>query len=410
MKTVRLFPTQQPSRVSAGHPWAFAGEIDRKHAPINDGADVELLDVRGRSLGAGLWSNRSQIAWRRYSREARSFNAGFINEALEAALARREGGAEFKVQGSKFKVQSSKVNVPAGGAFRRLVWSEADGLPGVVIDQFDDVFVVQSLTAGAARAEPEVIAWLRHRFSPAEIILRNDAPTRQRDNLPLEVKTVSGAPFAPRWFNIEGVEYLLDFAGGQKTGFYLDQREQHVRVAQYAAGARVLDCFCNQGGFALQAARAGAKSVLGLDSSAECIAAAAGNAERNGLAGTARFEKANVFDWFTANKETDERFDLIILDPPPFARDKASLDGALRGYKELNLRALKLLAQGGVLATYSCSQRVGVELFLETLADAAGDARRDVALLEITGQPSDHPALLNFPESHYLKGAIVCAR
>jgi 23S rRNA (cytosine1962-C5)-methyltransferase len=374
--------------VQSGHPWAFAGEIDRQGISLADGDCVELRDARGRSLGAGLWSNKSQIAWRRYSPEARPFDAAFLDEALNAAVARRS------------------ADVP----FRRLVWSEADYLPGLVIDQFDSVFVAQALTTGADRALPIITTWLRNTFAPREIILRNDATQRLRDALPLEVRTQSGTPFAPEWFRIEGVEYQIDLAGGQKTGFYLDQREQHLHIAKFAPGRRVLDGFCNQGGFALHAARAGAASVLGIDSSGECIRAASRNAVRNGVNAKVRFLCENMFDWFTNQRsETDGAgcYDLIVIDPPPFARSKDAMDGALRGYKELNLRALRMLAPKGILATYSCSQRIGIESFLAVLTDAAADARRDARVLEITGQPPDHPVLLNFPESHYLKGVIL---
>jgi 23S rRNA (cytosine1962-C5)-methyltransferase len=367
--------------VLEGHPWAFAGEIDRRNQTLEDGEGVELCDTRGRSQGSGIWSNRSQIAWRRYSREARPFDAAFLDEALRGALARR----------------------PAG-RYRRLVWSEADHLPGLVVDQFDRVLVVQTLTVGTELVLPQITAWLQENLAPSEIVFRNDATSRQYDGLPLEVRTASGKPFAPDWFRIEGVEYFLDLAGGQKTGFYLDQREQHLRVASFAKGRRVLDGFCNQGGFALQAARAGAVDVLGIDSSEECVQAAGRNADRNKL--KPRFLRANMFDWFTENRE-GVAFDLIVLDPPPFARNKDALEGALRGYKELNLRALRLLAPNGILATYSCSQRVGTSDFLAMLGDAAADARRTARVLEITGQPADHPVLLSFPESHYLKGAIL---
>jgi 23S rRNA (cytosine1962-C5)-methyltransferase len=392
MEILHLKPNR-PARVLHGHPWVFAGEVEPRRRRPENGESAELLDDRGRSLGTGIWSNTSQIAWRRYSRAVRPFDSVFVAWALGAALARRPEGR-----------------------FRRLVWSEADHLPGLVVDQFDTVLVIQALTAGADRIQDIAADWFRKNLTPAptEIIFRNDASAREREGLPLGTRTASGTPPAPGWFQIEGVDYQLDLANGQKTGFYLDQREQHLRVATYARGRRVLDAFCNQGGFALQAAKAGAASVLGVDSSQDCIQTATGNATRNGLTATTRFQCANMFDWFTKNRPTRDDdpaathpFDLIILDPPPFARDKNAMPGALRGYKELNLRALKLLAPGGILATYSCSQRIGIESFLALLAEASADARRDTRLLEITGQPADHPVLLDFPESHYLKGAIL---
>jgi 23S rRNA (cytosine1962-C5)-methyltransferase len=413
MKVVRLKP-QRACRAAAGHPWAFAGDVALANAQrVADGESVELRDAGGRSLGAGVWSNRSQIVWRRHSRAPRPFDAAFVAEALAAAVARRgfaaTGGHATGGAGDA-TAATAATGASAGGDFQRLVWSEADNLSGLVVDKFGDVLVMQALTVGADNALPVAAEWLRERFAPREIIFRNDAPVRARDGLPLETRTLTGGAFAPAWFRIEGVEYLLDLQGGQKTGFYLDQRPQHPHVARFAKGRRVLDAFCNQGGFALHAAKAGAADVLGLDISAACVAAAAGNAVRNAL--PARFEQANVFDWFTRARAergstAGAQFDLIILDPPPFARSREAFDGALRGYKEINLRAMQMLAPGGILATYSCSQRVEPPVFAEVLAEAAADARREVRLIEETGQPPDHPVLLGFPESRYLKGAIL---
>ena len=384
MKQIRLKLAKRPARVLRGHPWVFSGEIETP-PKIEDGVAAELLDARGNSLGAGIWSGKSQIVWRRFSRVVREWDADFLAAALEKSVARRGNAPECC----------------------RLVWSEADSLPGLVVDKFEDTLVVQALTVGADRLLPRVAEWLDAKFAPAEIIFRNDAPTRRFEGLESRVSFWRDRAHAPRWFRIDGLEYFLDLANGQKTGFYLDQREQHSRVARaFAKGRSVLDACCNQGGFAMQCSRAGAAEVLGVDVSDAAIEACRKNCARNGI-GNASFESANLFDWFGENR--DRRFDLVILDPPPFARSKDALEGALRGYKELNLRALKMLTPGGVLATYSCSQRVGDELFLDVVSSAARDAKRDVRLLEVTGQPADHPSLLNFPESRYLKGLIVQA-
>ena len=385
MRTIRL-KSQSQGRVLSGHPWVFASEIHPHKHPLVDGDCVELYDAQERLLGSGLWSGRSQIAWRRYSHASRPFDEVFIAETLRKAVERR---------------------VP--GRFRRLVWSEADHLPGLVVDQFDSTLVVQALTAGVDRALPAITSWLSKNLGATEIVLRNDVPSRLHDGLPLGVCTLSGHLLPPNWFRIEDVEYLLDLTGGQKTGFYLDQREQHLRVARLARGRRVLDGFCNQGGFALQAARMGAAEVLAIDSSEECTGAVARNASRNGLDGRIHPLRANMFDWFTQQRtgQGDSTFDLIVLDPPPFARNREAMDGALRGYKEINLRAMHMLSSGGILATYSCSQRVSTRMFMTMLGEAALDARRTVRVLEVTGQPVDHPVLLNLPESHYLKGAIL---
>lgn len=384
MKQIRLKLAKRPARILQGHPWVFAGEIETP-PKIEDGVAVELLDTRGNSLGAGIWSGKSQIVWRRFSRVVREWDGEFLSAALEKAIARR-GNA-----------------LPCC----RLVWSEADSLPGLVVDKFEDTLVIQALTVGADKQLPFIADWLDRKLSPAEIIFRNDAPTRKFEGLELGISFYKDKIHTPRWFKIDGLEYFLDLANGQKTGFYLDQREQHSHVAKrHAAGRNVLDACCNQGGFAMQCSRHGAASVTGIDISAAAIEASRKNCERNGIT-NANFEVANLFDWFGNNR--DRRFDLIVLDPPPFARSKSALEGALRGYKELNLRALKMLTPGGILATYSCSQRIGIERYIDVVSSAARDAKRDVRLLEITGQPADHPSLLNFPESHYLKGLILQA-
>ena len=383
MKQIRLKRSARTPRVVFGHPWVFSGEIETPPR-VPAGEAVELLDARGHSLGSGIWNPASQIVWRKFSSEKRAWGEDFLAEALAKAVAKR---------------------APAP-ASRRLVWSEADALPGLVVDRFEDALVVQTLTAGADKMLPFIAAWLDENLSPSEIIFRNDAPSRRFEGLELSVSFHENKPHVPRRFDIEGVRYFLDLAGGQKTGFYLDQREQHVNAAKFSRGKSVLDACCNQGGFSFQCARAGAAQTLGIDVSAPAIEVCRRNAAENGFRNCA-FETANLFDWFGENRE--RRFDLIVLDPPPFARTKDALAGALRGYKELNLRALKMLNPGGVLTTYSCSQRVGTEKFIDVLSSAAHDARRRVTLLEITGQPEDHPALLNFPESRYLKGLILRA-
>ena len=289
--------------------------------------------------------------------------------------------------------------------FQRLVWSESDDLPGVVVDQFGETLVVQIQTLAMEKRSVTIGDILTELSGATEIIFRNDANIRKLEGLPLEVHTRTGAAWAPRWVRIDGLEYWLDLQGGQKTGFYLDQRPQHAAVAKYAPGKRVLDAFCNQGSFALHCARAGAAAVRGLDSAFDAVGQAKKNAERNGLA--AEFVAANVFDWFTAQRDAAPAWDLVILDPPPFAKSKSALEGALRGYKEINLRAMKALAPGGVLATYSCSHHMQDTQLREVLAEAAADARRRVHVIEWCHQPADHPVLVTMPESEYLRGYIL---
>jgi 23S rRNA (cytosine1962-C5)-methyltransferase len=371
------------SRVLSGHPWVFGNEVETLAPTEHDGEVIELRDRTGRFLGSGIYNSKSQIVWRRLSRDRVALDESFIRGALERALARR-GGVDTK-------------------ANRRLVWSESDDLPGLVADQFGDTLVVQVQTLAMDRRAGMIVETLAARTGAAEVILRNDASIRRLEGLPLAVSTRSGKAWEPRWHRIDGFDYWLDLQSGQKTGFYLDQREQHAAVAKHAKGRRVLDAFCNQGSFALHAARSGAAMVRGLDSAFDAITQAKRNAERNGVA--AEFESVNVFDYFGAKR--DETWDLIVLDPPPFAKSKSALDGALRGYKELNLRAMKALAPGGLLATYTCSHHMQDAELRSVLADAAADAKRKVQVLEFCHQPTDHPVLVTMPESEYLRGYIL---
>jgi 23S rRNA (cytosine1962-C5)-methyltransferase len=381
MKSPLLRIKNPRARALRGHPWVFAGEVESLPDPSHDGQAVPLHDLRGRLIGYGLYNSRSSIVWRFFSATATDCDADYLRTALTASIARRDGD-------------------PA----RRLVWSEADGLPGLVVDRFGDTLVVQTLTLGMEQRLETILGILETLLAPATIILRNDAPSRQHEGLEAYARVARGESGAVA-ITLDGVQYSLDLLGGQKTGFYLDQRSQHVRVGALARGRTVLDACCNQGGFALQCALHGARSVLGVDSAAHAIEAARRNAATNQLA--VEFEEANIFDWFTAHREA--RFDLIILDPPSFAPNRKALSGALRGYKELNLRALRALNPGGILATYACSHHIDAGTYYALLEEAAFDARRQVRLLEETGQPPDHPTLLNFPESRYLKGALLQA-
>jgi len=371
------------ARVLSGHPWVFANEVEAPLPPESDGEVVECRDRNGRLLGTGICNGRSQIVWRRLSRERVALDEAYLRGALARAVARR-----------------------APGAFRRLVWSESDELPGVVVDQYGDAVVVQIQTLAMERRSALIGELVHDLLRPGEVIFRNDSQIRRLEGLESEVHTRSGRPWEARWAAVDGLETWLDLMGGQKTGFYLDQREQHAVVARFCAGRRVLDAFCNQGSFALHAAKAGASSVLGLDSAPEAIDAARRNAERNGAA--ARFEVANVFDWLNdPSNRPGPAWDVIILDPPPFAKSRSALEGALRGYKEINLRALQRLSPGGVLATYSCSHHMQDADLRGVLSAAAADARRRARVLEFCHQPADHPVLISMPESEYLRGYIL---
>jgi 23S rRNA (cytosine1962-C5)-methyltransferase len=382
--SLKLRPNARP-RVLTGHPWVFGNEVEALLPAEHDGEVVECRDRNNRLIGTGIYNSKSQIVWRRLSRDRVTLDAAYLRAALERAIARR-----------------------APSPPRRLVWSESDDLPGVVVDQYGDTLVVQVQTIAMEKRSAVLGDVLAELLQPAEIIFRNDAPIRRLEGLPLEVHTRSGKAWEPRWVTIDGFDYWLDLQGGQKTGFYLDQRAQHLAVAKYCRGARVLDAFCNQGAFALHAARAGASEVLGLDSAEDAVAAARRNVTRNAV--TAEFTIANVFDWFNdPARNIEPLWDVIILDPPPFAKSKSALEGALRGYKEINLRALQRLVPGGVLATYTCSHHMQDAELRHVLTEASADARRKLRVLEWCHQPPDHPVLATMPESEYLRGYIVRA-
>jgi len=379
--SIRL-PARSRARAANGHPWVFANELREPLPEALAGEACDLRDARGHFLGSGIANPHSVIAWRRFSRESRDFDAEYLREALGAAVARR-----------------------ADEPLRRLVWSESDGLPGLVVDQYEDLLSVQIATLAIDRRSRIVGELLEELVSPQEIVWRNDAPARRREGLPLGVETRSGKAAEPRFVRVGEVELWLDAMAGHKTGLYLDQRHEYARVAGVAAGRRVLDCFCYGGGFALHCARAGAASVLGLDASEAAIATARRAALRNGLADAVELRAVNVFDHLSA--ERDARYDLVVLDPPPFARSQRTLDRALRGYKEIHLRALRLLEPGGILVTYTCSHHLGRDAFLGLIGAAAFDAHRSVRVLEHCHQPPDHPILPGMPESEYLRGFMI---
>lgn len=382
---LKLIARTRP-RILRGHPWVYANEIQQMLPREFDGQAIPLRDARGRFLGLGVYNSNSQICWRRFSRVemANGFDGAFLEEAIRRA------------------VEWRKRNVP--GKFRRLVWSDADFIPGLIVDQYDEVLVVQAVTLAVDMRLEAIARILESLLRPREILFRNDAPVRKLEGLKEVVSTRSGKRLPAQWYTIDGVEYFLDLERSQKTGFYLDQRLQHLLVGGMAKGRRVLDGFCNQGSFGLQSARHGAREVLAIDSSEDCIKLVQLNAGKNQL--PIQAVKANLFDYFT-EQGRDQHFDLIVLDPPSFARNRQALNGAIRGYKELNLRALQMLSPGGLLATYSCSQHVDGPTFEQIVHDAAADARREIRVLEICAQPSDHPVLLNLPESRYLRGMIL---
>jgi 23S rRNA (cytosine1962-C5)-methyltransferase len=383
--TVILHPGRE-ARLAGGHQWIYAGEIRSMDGTAQPGDVVDVRAADRTFLGRGYFNPRSTIAIRLLTRQREAIDDAFFRRRLEGALALRR-------------------RVVSGTTACRLVYSEGDGLPGLVVDRYGDLLVVQVLTLGMARQQERLVRMLQELAQPAAIYGRNDVPVRRLEGLPQEAGFLAGE--APVLVDIEegGLRFRVDVARGQKTGFYLDQRENRQAVEAYARG-EVLDAFCYTGGFALHAARAGAR-VLGVDSSAEAVAAAAAHARWNGLAERCTFQTGNAFDILRALAREGPHFDAVILDPPAFAPSRRALPRAAAAYKEINLRALKLLRPGGILVSCSCSAHVSEELLCALVAEAAFDARRRVRLLEARGQSRDHPVHPGMPETRYLKCLIL---
>jgi 23S rRNA (cytosine1962-C5)-methyltransferase len=390
LPTVLLKPGEA-DRVVAGHPWIYHGSIMRLTAAVVDGAIVQVKDHRQRLLGVGFYNSKSRIHVRMFARERVEVDREFFEQRIRAALAVR------------------KRHLPRATSFR-VVNSESDFLSGLIVDCYEDVLVVQCSSLAMDQRKADIVAALRTVLSPRAILERSDVASRKFEGLPEASGTLEGEFTDELRVQLNGLSFTPDLQSGHKTGLYLDQQENYQRVADYAAGAQVLDCFSFVGGFALHAARAGAAHVHALDQSSDAIAAAQRNAEANGLSKKCTFETVNVFDWLKAqtvvkpNEKIIPRFDLIILDPPSFTRNRASVPDALRGYKEIHLRALKLLKPGGTLATFCCSHHVHAQTFQDVILSAAFDTRRLLRRTAVFTQSADHPVIPMIPETEYLKG------
>lgn len=367
-----------------GHPWIYRSDvIERPDVPA--GA-VLVHDQRQRPLGWALWSPRSEISLRLLDRDAgATIDAAWWKRRIAAAVARR---APLAMDASAY----------------RLIHGEGDALPSLICDRYDRWLVVQLMSAGLEHFRREIVAALEHVVAPAGILARNDVPLRGKEGLPVGVELLAGDVPHEVEVHEHGVRYLAAPWDGQKTGAFLDQREARRAIGTLARG-RALDCFSYHGSFALHLARR-ATHVIALDTSAHALARAAENAALNGLRNVEPLE-ANAFDYLKSAEQRGERFDTIVLDPPAFAKTKSSLPAALRGYKEINLRGMRLLSSGGAMLTASCSYHLTRPLFLEMIQSAAADSGRRIALRELTGQPLDHPEVLTIPETGYIKGAIV---
>jgi 23S rRNA (cytosine1962-C5)-methyltransferase len=390
LTTVLLKPGEA-DRIVAGHPWIYHTEILRLTAPVADGELVQVKDHRQRLIGTGFFNSKSKINIRVLSPERVEVNEKFFEERIRAALAVRQ------------------KHLPAATSFR-VVNAESDFLSGLIVDKYEDVLVVQISSLGMDQRKAQIVAALQKVFSPRAILERGDMATRKFEGLNAAEGVLAGEFSGPISVNLNGLIFETDLIGGHKTGMYLDQQVNYEAVAHFAKYAQVLDCFSFLGGFGLHAARAGAAHVHLLDQSADAIAAATRNAAANDLAGKCSFEAVNVFDWFKAktavkpHEKVIPRFDLIVLDPPSFTRNRASVPDALRGYKEIHLRALKLLKPGGTLATFCCSHHVDIVTFQDVILSAAYDTRHVLRRVATYAQSPDHPVIPMIPETEYLKG------
>ena len=390
LPTVLVRPGEA-DRIVAGHPWIYSGSVLRLTHPAEDGALVQVKDHRQRFLGAGFYNSKSKIAVRLLGPERMTVDEAFFEERIRTALAVRQ------------------KHLPRASSFR-VVNAESDFLSGLIVDKYEDVLVIQTSALGMDQRKAEIVRVLQKMFSPRCVLERNDTAFRKFEGLADANGILAGSLAGPVAVKLNGLKFETDMLGGHKTGLYLDQQVNYQRVAELAQGAQVLDCFSFLGGFGLHAARAGAAHVHLLDQSADAIAASTRNAAANGLAEKCSVETVNVFDWFKAqtavkpHEKVIPRFDFIVLDPPSFTRSRAAVPDALRGYKEIHLRALKLLKTGGTLATFCCSHHVDAVLFQSVILDAAYDARRILRRVAAYTQSPDHPVIPAIPETEYLKG------
>ncbi len=369
------------ARIFHGHEWVYASEIKKAFGNPQPGDVITLKDFRDRPLGSAIYNPASQIVARRFSRRRQDLDLDFFTRRIQQAANLRK-----ELEG-------------IDETLCRIVWSESDGIPGLIVDRYGDHLCVQTTTLAMDMRKDLIRDALVAVLSPKSITLRNDSPLRKAEGMEQEIELIHGAN--PGTFTVEAndLKYEIDLIDGQKTGLYLDQLQAHLEVAKLSKGLRVLDCFTNQGGFALACAKAGAAKVTAVDISGPACAAARKNAELNGL--EIEVIEANVFDFL---KAAEPEYDLIILDPPSFTKNKKTLMDAMRGYKEIHLRSLKLLDKGGLLSTFCCSHHASRELFLENLASASVDAKKSLRLVAEHTQRPDHPVLITIPETSYLKG------
>jgi 23S rRNA (cytosine1962-C5)-methyltransferase len=388
------------ARIFHGHDWVFSGEVLKVFGQPNDGDVISLKDGKDHLIGSAIYNSKSQIVARRFSRRKQDLDLDFFQRRIAQAVEyRARRGIDPRLC--------------------RLVWSESDGLPGLIVDRYGDHLVLQTLTLAMEQRKELIVRALEGgaslqlanrddascKLAPPSIIERNDAPVRRAEGMELRSGMLRGESPNDIEIEVAGLNLQIDLLHSQKTGFYLDQLPNYAAVAQHARGRRVLDCFSSQGAFALACARAGASEVVGVEVGAGSIRAAKENAVRNQL--EVRWIEQDVFQFLRGAEKAEEQFDLIILDPPSFTKTKGGLHDALRGYRELHVRAFKLLSPNGMLATFSCSHHVGAEVFEKMMVDALVDARRSARRLRRFEQALDHPVLPTLPETEYFHGVLL---
>ena len=385
MAKITLRKTRE-TRVRGGHPWIYASEIERVEGEFENGDIVDVADFRGKFIGRGFYNPQSQISLRILTRNDEPCDRDFFAKRISDAW-------EYR----KLWCDPNSC---------RLIYSESDFLPGLVVDKFGDVLVMQSLSLGIDRIKDMLCDLLMEIVKPMGIWERSDVPVRRLEGMQQTTGLLRGE--VPDLVDMveNGIHFQVDVKNGQKTGFFLDQKENRAALAPICKDAKVLGCFCHNGSFSLHAAKFGAKSVLGVDISEEALEVARENARMNNLTNVT-FEAHNCFDHLRELTDANEQFDVVILDPPAFTKNKAALESALRGYKEINLRGLKLVRPGGFLVTCSCSQHVLTDAFQDMVNQAARDAKKRIRLVEYRTQAKDHPILPQSIETKYLKCMIL---
>ena len=374
------------ARILHGHDWVFSSEVLKVFGNPMDGDVISLKDGRDHLIGSAIYNSKSQIVARRFSRRKQDLDVDLFKRRMAQA-------AEYRARRG------------IDPTFCRIVWSESDGLPGVIVDRYGEHFVLQTLTLAMDMRRELIAQTIVDLFGAVSIVERNDAPVRKAEGLETRTGVLRGEATSKIKIDINGIKLDVDLLHGQKTGFYLDQKDNYGIVARLARDRRTLDCFTNQGAFALACASAGASEVTGVEANAESLEAARENAESNQL--RVRWIEEDVFQFLRGAEKGELQYDLIVLDPPSFTKTKVGLRDAMRGYRELHVRAFKLLSRDGVLATFSCSHHVSENAFSQMVADALVDARRSARRLRRFEQALDHPVLLTLPETEYLKGILL---